>query len=110
MEQDGAEASLAAVCSELNFRHSLAQDAWELRTDVVAALTRSADALEDLAAALRIRAGLRRAGADRDQLLAVASRMDERAAATRDRCADLAARPLDPPRPPAPLDPDAVSS
>lgn len=109
MEHDG-DSALALVCAELNFHHSLVQDAWELREHVVAALTRSADALEYLSVALRRRAGLRPSGEDRDRLLATADRMRLRAEATRRRCEDLAARPLGSPRSGSSADSDAVSS
>ncbi|NMO94086.1 hypothetical protein [Actinomycetospora sp. TBRC 11914] len=107
-EQDLA--SLTAVCAELNFRHSLVHDAFVLRAGVVAALTRNAVVLAELASSLRARAELTRSGRDRDRLLAAATRVDMRADASRRRCEELTAWAIGPPRPVVPSDPDAVSS
>ncbi|HEY2190888.1 MAG TPA: hypothetical protein VGH76_01110 [Actinomycetospora sp.] len=89
---------LALTCAELNYRNSLVHDAVELRAAVVAALTRSADVLDGLATHLRQRAEHCAPGAQRDRLLAAATRARVRATTGRHRSDHFATRPLERPR------------
>jgi hypothetical protein len=89
---------LARTCATLNFEHSLAHDAAELRAGVVAALERAAQVLDGVAISLGRRAQCCAPGTERDRLLAAVARARERAAAGRSRADEFAGRSISPSR------------
>jgi hypothetical protein len=88
----------ARTWATLNFEHSLAHDAAELRAGVVAALERAAQVLDDVAISFGRRAQCCAPGTERDRLLAAGARARARAAAGRCRADEFAARSITPSR------------
>ncbi|MCD2196270.1 hypothetical protein LQ327_23115 [Actinomycetospora endophytica] len=99
MREDGRVGALVRLCTELNFKNSVAEDAYQLRARVVDVLSESAGILDTVASSLRQRAEDCRSSDDRVLLLRNADRAGIQADSGRRRAEKLAAKAIEAPRP-----------